>query len=66
MPELDGVEFFERLQRARPDQSGRLAFITGGAFTQRVKSFLQRNTRPVVEKPIDPGTLRSLMGQLGS
>ena len=66
MPELDGVEFFEQLQRARPDQSGRLAFITGGAFTPRVKSFLQRCTRPVLEKPLDPGTLRSLMGQLAA
>jgi CheY-like chemotaxis protein len=66
MPELDGVEFYEQLVRARPEQAGRLAFITGGAFTPRVKNFLLRNTRPVAEKPLDPPTLKALMGELGT
>ena len=35
MPVVDGVEFFERLHRTRPELVARLAFVTGGAFTPR-------------------------------
>jgi CheY-like chemotaxis protein len=64
MPELDGVEFEERLRGARPELSERLAFITGGAFTQRIQAFLGRNTRPVIEKPVSPDGLRALVARL--
>lgn len=66
MPELDGVAFLETLQRLRPELVQRLAFMTGGAFTSRVRSFLRRNTRPLVEKPLEPSALRALVRGLAS
>jgi CheY-like chemotaxis protein len=64
MPELDGMTFFERLSRARPELVARVAFITGGAFTPRAKAFLESTTRPTIEKPLHPEALRALVGRL--
>ncbi|HVI75716.1 MAG TPA: response regulator [Anaeromyxobacteraceae bacterium] len=64
MPVIDGVEFFERLHRTRPDLAGRVAFVTGGAFTPRAQSFLERNTRPTAQKPVEPDGLRALVRQI--
>jgi CheY-like chemotaxis protein len=64
MPELDGMEFYERLRRARPELAARLAFITGGAFTPRAKAFLENTTRPTIEKPLYPDALRALVERM--
>jgi CheY-like chemotaxis protein len=64
MPVVDGVEFFERLHRSRPDLAARVAFVTGGAFTPRAQSFLERNTRPTAQKPVEPEGLRALVRQI--
>jgi CheY-like chemotaxis protein len=64
MPELDGIELFEQLQLTRPELAGRVAFITGGAFTPRALAFLDRNTRPTLSKPIDAEALRELVARL--
>ena len=66
MPVVDGVEFFERLNRSRPDLIARVAFVTGGAFTPRARSFLERNTRPTAQKPVEPEGLRSLVRQIAA
>ena len=64
MPELDGIELFEQLQLTRPELAGRVAFITGGAFTPRALAFLDRNTRPTLSKPIDAEALREVVARL--
>ena len=66
MPVVDGVEFFERLHRTRPELVTRLAFVTGGAFTPRAQSFLERNTRPMAQKPVEPEGLRALVRQIAA
>jgi CheY-like chemotaxis protein len=64
MPGLDAVEFQDRLLRLRPDLAARLAFITGGAFTERTAAFLEQNMRPVVEKPTPPEELRAAVRRM--
>ncbi len=64
MPELDGMVFYERLSRSRPELAQRLAFITGGAFTPRAKAFLESTTRPTIEKPLHPDALRALVARM--
>ena len=66
MPELDGMIFYERLSRARPELASHLAFITGGAFTPRAKAFLATTTRPTIEKPLHPEALRALVKRMAS
>lgn len=64
MPVIDGVEFLERLSRTRPDLVARVAFVTGGAFTPRAQTFLERTTCPTAQKPVEPNGLRTLVRQI--
>jgi signal transduction histidine kinase len=51
MPEVTGMEIYEELCRTAPDQAKRMIFITGGAFTERAREFLDRIPNPRIEKP---------------
>jgi signal transduction histidine kinase len=51
MPDVDGPGVYEHLARTRPELLNRLAFLSGGAFTPRVQSFLEEVETQVVEKP---------------
>ena len=64
MPDVDGVELFEKIELSRPELVSRVAFMSGGAFTPRALSFLERNPRPTLAKPIDASALRELVAQL--
>lgn len=51
MPDLSGIDLYERLARERPELIDRFIFLTGGAFTERARIFLRRIDRPVIAKP---------------
>lgn len=51
MPGLSGMDLFERLESERPDLAQRVVFMTGGAFTERARTFLAKTRRPQVRKP---------------
>jgi len=51
MPELSGVDLYDRVSRERPELADRFIFLTGGAFTERARLFLKRIDRPLVTKP---------------
>jgi len=40
MPSMGGEEFYAELGRIAPQQSGRVVFLTGGAFTPQSRTFL--------------------------
>jgi PAS domain S-box-containing protein len=61
MPEMDGAEFGARLAEVAPALAGRIVYMTGGAFTDQIREFLEHDRHPHVEKPIDPALLRSLV-----
>ena len=53
MPEMTGMDVYRAaLQRATPMHE-RIVFMTGGAFTQRARDFLQRVPNLRIEKPFD-------------
>jgi PAS domain S-box-containing protein len=58
MPEMSGMELEERLQREAPEIVSRIVYLTGGAFTERSRKFLEAG-RPHLEKPVDPADLRA-------
>jgi signal transduction histidine kinase len=62
MPEISGMEVYERLLKVAPDQAGRILFLTGGAFSARAREFLDRNPNPRLEKPVDTATLLAMVG----
>jgi CheY-like chemotaxis protein len=51
MPEVTGIEIYEELSRVAPDQARRMIFLTGGAFTDRARQFLDGVANPRVDKP---------------
>jgi PAS domain S-box-containing protein len=61
MPLMGGIELYQALAARAPEASRRMAFITGGAFTERARDFLERSGRPQITKPFDPPALRALV-----
>ena len=61
MPELTGVDFYERVLRFDPDQADRIVFMTGGAITPRTEHFLSTTANAVIEKPFGPQRVRDLI-----
>jgi DNA-binding NtrC family response regulator len=51
MPELNGMDLFDRLSGERPDMNNRFIVITGGAFTERARGFLRQTRLPTIAKP---------------
>jgi PAS domain S-box-containing protein len=57
MPEMTGMDLYERVEQRMPELARKMVFLTGGAFTPRARAFLERGRNPRVEKPFDEETL---------
>lgn len=57
MPRMNGMDFHAALHRLRPELTGRVIFLTGGAFTPQAQAFLERVPNRRVEKPFSARTL---------
>lgn len=66
MPGVDGPEFRDRVERELPEYLSRVHFCSGGAFTERVRSFLAQNRVLVVDKPLTKEVLEVLASRGGS
>jgi signal transduction histidine kinase len=53
MKGMTGIDIFEELQRRAPGRLSRLVFMTGGAFTERARDFVERHRDICVHKPFD-------------
>jgi CheY-like chemotaxis protein len=60
MPELTGVDLHAALSQLAPEQAEKIIFMTGGAFTNGAREFLDRVQNPRIEKPFDADQLLSL------
>jgi PAS domain S-box-containing protein len=63
MPVTTGVEFYERLSALSLDQAERTIFITGGAFTDASRKFLETTANDRLEKPFDQHKLRAIVAR---
>lgn len=61
MPQMTGVELHQQLEREAPDVLDRMIFLTGGAFTEAAREFLERVPNFRLEKPFDQHRLRTLV-----
>jgi len=64
MPDLSGMELYERLRELKPGLAARFVFMTGGAFTPRAREFLKAVPNGWLEKPFDAQQLLRLLGQV--
>ncbi|WP_224242980.1 two-component regulator propeller domain-containing protein [Hyalangium gracile] len=59
MPEMTGMELHDVLREEAPSQAERMVFLTGGAFTEAARTFLDSTHLPWLEKPFEPEALRA-------
>jgi PAS domain S-box-containing protein len=64
MPQMTGMELYERLQTVAPDLISRIVFISGGVFTPRSHEFLQRVPNRRLDKPLEAQPLRRLVQEI--
>jgi two-component system NtrC family sensor kinase len=63
MPEMTGIELHAALTELAPAQARALVFLTGGAFTEGSRAFVEAVANPVLEKPFDPRQLIALASE---
>ena len=63
MPHMTGMDFYAALEKEAPAVVAQVMFLTGGAFTQGARDFLERTAAPTVEKPFDLKSMRALVAE---
>lgn len=63
MPELNGLEFYARLNALGPTHAERLVLMTGGVFADRLGRSLSEMPTPCILKPFKHGELERLISQ---
>jgi hypothetical protein len=56
-----GLQLYEALVTQAPEHAARMVFLTGGAFTDRTRLFVEQTTRPVLYKPCPTDKLRDVV-----
>jgi signal transduction histidine kinase len=61
MPEVDGKSFYDAIKKDHPQLAGRIVFMSGGAFTPRLRRFAAAVPNPVLQKPVSREDLESML-----
>src|SRR5713226_2498213 len=63
MPELDGPQFYDQLERRHPTFLRRVAFLTGDTLSPETRAFLERTGVPTMAKPFTLEQVRQVLQQ---
>ena len=61
MPVMTGMELHSEISLISPEQAKAMIFVTGGAFTDKTRSFLSDTPKEHIEKPFDAANLRAIV-----
>jgi two-component system NtrC family sensor kinase len=61
MPELNGVELYERVRAMDSRQADRIIFVSGGIYTQEIQSQVSRLRNPLLQKPFTLDQIRHVV-----
>ena len=61
MPGMSGEELLAEVSRRAPQLRDAFVFMTGGAFTEVARGFVEAYGGPLLEKPLDVATLRRVL-----
>ncbi len=64
MPEMTGMDFYAELSTLDPALAQRVVFMTGGAFTNQARTFLETVSNVRLDKPLDTARLRRLVDEM--
>jgi len=58
MPDLTGMDVYEKIQKEHAGLEERVIFMTGGVFTEQAAAFMAKVPNPRLEKPFDPAAVK--------
>ncbi|HEY3667531.1 MAG TPA: ATP-binding protein [Polyangiaceae bacterium] len=61
MPEMSGVDVYQRIRQLHPGQEHKVVFMTGGAFAEPAAHFFDSVDNPKLKKPFTGSSVRSLV-----
>ena len=61
MPVMTGMDLHSEISLLSPEQANAMIFVTGGAFTDKTRSFLSDIPKEHIEKPFDAANLRAIV-----
>jgi CheY-like chemotaxis protein len=61
MPEVTGIDVYERATENRRELADRFVFMTGGSFAASTRDFLEQSPNEKIDKPFDLTALRALV-----
>jgi CheY-like chemotaxis protein len=63
MPNATGMDVHAAVVKHDPALAERMVFITGGAFTEQAREFMDTTANARIEKPIDATALRAFVNE---
>jgi signal transduction histidine kinase len=63
MPQMTGMDLYAELRRLSPELAARVVFVTGGAFTETARAFLDAVPNRRIEKPFGARELRAVIAE---
>jgi CheY-like chemotaxis protein len=63
MPAMTGMEFYEIIRARGMGFEKKIILITGGAFTPKIRGWMETLTNPKLEKPFRMKQLKELLNQ---
>ncbi len=64
MPDISGMDLYDRLAAERPALLDRLILSTGDSVSPEAYEFLRRSACPVLNKPFELAELRAMVGRM--
>ncbi|WP_231511700.1 ATP-binding response regulator [Chondromyces apiculatus] len=64
MPQMSGMDLYDAVSERYPHLRSRMAFMSGGAFTERAREFVERVPNPKIAKPIALNDLERAIADL--
>src|SRR5262249_17915406 len=66
MPNLGGLELYQRLRQLKPELARRFIVVTGDTLSAAVRAFLDETGLPCLEKPFSPEEVRELAAAIAA
>ena len=61
MPEVDGKSLYDAIKKEHPELVDRIVFMSGGAFTPRLRKFASAVSNPVLQKPVSRDDIEAMI-----
>lgn len=65
MPDIDGKAFYDKVKEDHPELADRIVFMSGGAFTPRLRKFAAAVSNAVLQKPVTREDLEAALAACG-